>query len=93
MMSTSFVSKRPLWHDGAAFLFYMCAASVPRAPKRAPRGPESPQERAKMAPEGRSWGDHVGGVMNRVGGVIKISRGEEITPPDVDARTSFTNTK
>ena len=27
MMSTSFVSKRPLWHDGAAFLFDMCAPS------------------------------------------------------------------
>ena len=26
-MSTSFVSKRPLWHDSAVFLFYMCALS------------------------------------------------------------------
>ena len=46
-----------------------------------------------MAREARRWGGHVGGVMNRVGGVIKISRGVESTPPDVDARPSFTNTQ
>ena len=48
---------------------------------------------AKMAREVRIWGDHVGGVINRGGGVIKISRGVETTPPDVDARPSFTNAK